>query len=272
MYTIKWAVLQYVIVRPLVSIAGIICEKFNVLCASAGFNFRFAQVYLEIVDFLSISIALYGLILFYNLTKDELKGRRPWAKFLCIKLIVMATFYQSFMFHLLEDRVIHGTQYWTPTNIANGLNALAICIEMVFFSLAMWWAYNSREYVIPGSPKTSIWRPLLDSINYADFVMEIFGALKFYMGRRSPAPPMTYSLGSTTTTTMLKQPSQRSRMDFGEAFGVSEKYHRARSGDDVSSPTEGPSPIETEEYNSPMKYGSHSSSPPPDERYMGIAR
>ena len=42
-----------------------------------------------------LRIALYGLILFYGLTKDELKGRRPLAKFLSIKLIVMLTFYQS---------------------------------------------------------------------------------------------------------------------------------------------------------------------------------
>src|SRR5579863_4906202 len=44
----------------------------------------------------SSSIALYGLILFYGLTKAELAGRRPLAKFLSIKLIVMFT-YQSFM-------------------------------------------------------------------------------------------------------------------------------------------------------------------------------
>lgn len=43
------------------------------------------------------SVALYGLILFYDLTKEELAGRRPLAKFLSIKLIVFFTFYQSFM-------------------------------------------------------------------------------------------------------------------------------------------------------------------------------
>jgi Organic solute transporter Ostalpha len=43
------------------------------------------------------SIALYGLILFYDLTKEELAGRRPLAKFLSIKLIVFFTFYQSFV-------------------------------------------------------------------------------------------------------------------------------------------------------------------------------
>jgi hypothetical protein len=45
----------------------------------------------------SRSIALYGLLLFYSLTKEELAGRRPLSKFLSIKLIVMFTFYQSFV-------------------------------------------------------------------------------------------------------------------------------------------------------------------------------
>jgi organic solute transporter Ostalpha len=46
---------------------------------------------------LHCSIALYGLILFYALTKEELAGNRPLAKFLSIKLIVVFTFYQSFV-------------------------------------------------------------------------------------------------------------------------------------------------------------------------------
>jgi hypothetical protein len=96
------------------------------------------------------SIALYGLILFYGLTKEELAGNRPLAKFLSIKLIVMFTFYQSFVvshtflvppfprlvvalvlvkFNALKGRVIHGTEFWTATNVADGLNALAVCIE-----------------------------------------------------------------------------------------------------------------------------------------------
>ena len=97
-----------------VSIAAIICEYYDVLCASGSYNVHFAEVYLEAIDFVSVrcvrspgrydrinpstsSIALYGLILFYDLTKDELAGRRPLAKLLSIKLIVFFTFYQSFV-------------------------------------------------------------------------------------------------------------------------------------------------------------------------------
>ncbi|KAF8993905.1 hypothetical protein BDQ17DRAFT_1367677 [Cyathus striatus] len=68
----------------------------------------------------------------------------------------MFTFYQSIVFSALEDRVIKATKYCTETNIANGLCALATCIEMVFFSALMWWAYNIREYKKPGTPTTSI--------------------------------------------------------------------------------------------------------------------
>jgi hypothetical protein len=159
------------------------------------------------------SCALYGLLLFYGLTKDELVGRRPLAKFLCIKLIVMFTWYQSFVFTALEGKVIHGTAYWTPTNIADGLNALTICIEMVFFSSLMWWAYPAGEYKLEGAPVTSIWRPLWDSINYYDFYREIKGSLIFFI-RYILNKPETHS--HHVSTDSLGKP----RMDFGRAFGL----------------------------------------------------
>ncbi|KAG2357983.1 organic solute transporter Ostalpha-domain-containing protein [Suillus spraguei] len=206
MYTLKWSVLQYVIFRPAVSIAGIVCQVYNVLCESGPYSIYFANVYLEAVDFASISVALYGLLLFYGLTKEELVGRRPLAKFLCIKLIVMFTFYQSFVFDTLEGRVIKATEYWTATNIADGLNALTICIEMVFFSSLMMWAYTANEYKVAGGKKTSIWRPLLDSVNYWDFVTEIGGSLKFFFN---------YARGAPST--------HSSKTDFGQAFGIDGK-------------------------------------------------
>ncbi|KAH7914889.1 organic solute transporter Ostalpha-domain-containing protein [Hygrophoropsis aurantiaca] len=217
MYTIKWSVLQYVIIRPAQSIAGIICEAYNVLCDAGGINPYFAYIYLEIIDFVSISVALYGLILFYALTKDELVGRRPLAKFLSIKLIVMFTFYQSFVFSMLEGRVIKSTEYWTATNIADGLTALATCIEMVFFSAFMCWAYTVNEYKQEGRSSNSIWRPLWDSINYTDFAIEIFGSLKFYVDYARGKP--SARSGRRTDIPFTNNP--RKKMNFGEAFGVS---------------------------------------------------
>lgn len=216
MYTVKWSVLQYVIILPACSIAGVICQAFNVLCQSEGYSIYYASVYLDVINFISISIALYGLILFYALTKEELAGRRPLAKFLSIKLIVMFTFYQSFVISWLEGRVIKATEYWTETNIADGLNALAICIEMVFFSSFMMWAYTVNEYKIEGAPKTRIWRPLWDSINYKDFGVEILGSLKFFVDYVR-GKPSTHS-GRRVDAEFVN--NHNKRMDFGQAFGV----------------------------------------------------
>ena len=55
---------------------------------------RPAEVYLDAVDFVSISVALYGLIVFYSLVKERLAGKKPLAKFLSIKIVVMLLFYQ----------------------------------------------------------------------------------------------------------------------------------------------------------------------------------
>ena len=98
------------------SIVGIICERKGILCESGAWSFHTAEAYITVIDAISITcvsnlvfqvsvylpkakyfcrIALYGLLIFYGLTKDELQGRRPLAKFLAIKLIVMFTFYQA---------------------------------------------------------------------------------------------------------------------------------------------------------------------------------
>lgn len=216
MYTVKWSVLQYVIIRPAVSIAGIICEYYGVLCSTASTSPYYAQLYLSIIDFISITVALYGLIVFYGLSKEELAGKRPLAKFLTIKLIVMATFYQSFIFSMLEGRVIHATAYWTETNIADGLNAMTTCVEMVLFAGFMMRAYSWNEYVVPGAHKTSIWRPLWDSINYTDFVLEIWATIKFYIDYAQNKPG-TRGVGGYQLTSVS---GPKRKADFGEAFGV----------------------------------------------------
>ncbi|TFK87895.1 DUF300-domain-containing protein [Polyporus arcularius HHB13444] len=216
MYTVKWSVLQYVILRPALSIAGIVCEHYGVLCESGPWSFKTAHAYISVIDGVSITIALYGLLVFYGLTKEELKGRKPLAKFLSIKLIVMFTFYQSLVFDALEGRVIHETQYWTETNIADGLNALAICIEMVIFSAFMMYAYSWKEYTkVKGATRHGAWRALWDSINYSDFAHEIAGSIKFFIdyargkpGTHGPRIPVTDEMGKAT------------KMDFGQAFGL----------------------------------------------------
>ncbi|WRT66011.1 uncharacterized protein IL334_002962 [Kwoniella shivajii] len=187
-HALSFSVMQYVILRPLISVIGIICLYYGVLCPDE-YSIHYAEVYLDAVDFVSISIALYGLIIFYVLCKGELKGRKPLSKFLAIKLIVFFTFYQSFLFSILQSHgVIKGTALWTATNVSDGLSALCTCVEMVFFSIYMGWAYNWTDYTDPlKNPyqrKTGFktyCQAIWDTINLLDFCVEIYLACKFFV-------------------------------------------------------------------------------------------
>ncbi|CAO1633867.1 unnamed protein product [Parajaminaea phylloscopi] len=154
---LKASVVQYCLVRPALSIAGIVLEYYGLLC-SQSLSYRYGHVYLTAVDFVSISIALYGLIVFYELAKKDLAGRRPLAKFMSIKLAIFFTFYQSFVFSILQSHgVIKGTRYWTGTNVADGLNSLATCLEMVLVAAFQAWAFHWGEYRQLGKQRRDDW-------------------------------------------------------------------------------------------------------------------
>ncbi|GAA5821243.1 hypothetical protein JCM11251_004529 [Rhodosporidiobolus azoricus] len=184
LHALKWSVLQYSLLRPLISIIEIICQAYDVLCPTA-YSVYFAEVYLDSIDFVSITVALYGLIALYDLTKEQLAGRKPLSKFLAIKFVVMLTFYQSFVFSILESHgVIKETDYWTATNVADGLNALCICCEMVIMSIWFAFAFNWNEYKAqapPGAGRTNPFWGVVDSFNYWDFLVEGYNGISFFV-------------------------------------------------------------------------------------------
>jgi hypothetical protein len=95
---------------------------------------------------------------------------------------------------------------------------------MIFFSAFMMWSFSPAEYNVPGSKPTSIFRPLWDSINFTDFIVEILGSLKFFVD---------YARGKPGAHAPRTQPGPDGRkVDFGEAFGV-EGAARTPDGENV---------------------------------------
>lgn len=110
---VKWSVLQYALLKPLLSITAVICEAMHKLC-SVSWSFQFASVWLFIADFVSLSIALWGLFTLYVLIAPELKGRRALSKFLSVKIIIALIFYQGLVFSALQSYgYIHETEFWS---------------------------------------------------------------------------------------------------------------------------------------------------------------
>lgn len=225
MYTVKWSVMQYTIIQPAISVISVVTQSYNLLCVQS-FSPQFANLYLTIAAVLSNTLAVYGLVVFYELTKHDLKGRRPGAKFWCVNIIVTIPFLQQLLFSVLQGAgVLEGTKFWTSTNVANGLNALATCFEMVIFSLYMCWAFPVSEYADDSRPKRSAWRAIWDSINFWDFVVETWRSLKFFFDYARNKP------GTRSQSGVKQKPGYHGRTNFSDAFGTWKSPSMLRLGD-----------------------------------------
>ncbi|KAG8763176.1 hypothetical protein FRC11_005714 [Ceratobasidium sp. 423] len=166
MHMVKCLVFQFVVIRPTVSTISIMLHALGVLCPSS-MSPAHANIWLTIIDTNTMVTAMYGLLLFYTLTREELNGHRPLLKFAIIKVVVALSVIQEFVFKLLHSfGTIKPTANWSGTEVAYGLNAFALTIEMAFISVVMLWAYSASEYSNSERPKGTAVQAIIDSINF----------------------------------------------------------------------------------------------------------
>lgn len=113
-----------------------------------------AYPYLVVIDSVSQAWALYCLVLVYLHTHDVLAAAEPTLKFLCVKGVVFATFWQGLLLSLLSYfKVISGLHNtWSASCafkqevVVDALQDVLICVEMLIFALLHAFAFPSREY------------------------------------------------------------------------------------------------------------------------------
>lgn len=123
--------LQYIIIRPLTTVIALIAS------ASGGSAARGVMFFINLTNFISTGIAMYGLALFYITIKKDIKEYKPVNKFLSVKFVIFMTFWQAMviraivMLHLNTD-----VTYWDEKHVGIRIQAFLICIEM--FVAALW--------------------------------------------------------------------------------------------------------------------------------------
>jgi len=170
----KVGVLQYVVIKNLLAVTIFILVSLN-LYDEGAFRFDRGYLYVCVITNISQLWALYSLILFYIVTKDELTPWRPLGKFLCVKGVVFFTFFQSILINVAASltRNIREIQVfisfviiitaiittinlkggedtedmWTESEIAKGLQDYLICIEMFIFAIAFNFAFTHKDYI-----------------------------------------------------------------------------------------------------------------------------
>lgn len=68
-------------------------------------------------------------------------------QFLCVKLIIFASYWQGFGLSILVWLgVIKDVGYYTPDNLASAIQDALICFELPGFAIAHWYAFSWKDY------------------------------------------------------------------------------------------------------------------------------
>ncbi|CAH0393958.1 unnamed protein product [Bemisia tabaci] len=146
----KHGILQYTIVRPMTSLAAIVCDWFGVY--HEGELSTGSYPYIIAVNNVSQIFAMYCLVLFYRATKEELAPMKPIGKFLSIKCVIFFSFFQGVIITILVNAGVISQVFDVETRdsvreIASKLQNFLICIEMFLASIAHYFTFTHVPFI-----------------------------------------------------------------------------------------------------------------------------
>ena len=144
---IKRGILQYAWVKPLLGIAAI-AMKATGTYQEGYVGLTSGYFWSGIIYNISITLSLYSLGLFWICMTEDLQPFRPMPKFLCIKLIIFASYWQGFFLSIFVwiGAIPSDVKGYTPDNIAAAIQAALICFEMPAFAVGHWYAFSWHDY------------------------------------------------------------------------------------------------------------------------------
>lgn len=144
---IKRGILQYTWIKPLLAVGTIAMKatgtyKDGILEVDSGY------LWTSVIYNVSICWSLYDLALFWVVMSADLQAFRPMPKFLCIKGIIFASWWQGFFLSVLVflGAIPSIGGGYTADNLAAAIQDALICFEMPLFAIAHWYAFSWKDY------------------------------------------------------------------------------------------------------------------------------
>ncbi|KAF4817199.1 Transmembrane protein 184-like protein [Colletotrichum tropicale] len=144
---IKRGILQYAWLKPVLALATVIMKATGTyqegyIGAESGYFWS------SLIYNISVTLSLYCLGLFWVCMHNDLVPFRPVPKFLCIKLIIFASYWQGFLLSILVwlGAIPDNVEGYTPSNLAAAIQDALICIEMPAFAIAHWYAFSWHDF------------------------------------------------------------------------------------------------------------------------------
>lgn len=156
----RFYILQYSLVKPATAILTIVTFR-NGLYVPGDYSFWGANLWITVVNNLSVSFALYYLVQFYHAShaNPSLAKGRPLGKFLSIKAIIFFAFWQALVLDLLVLSGVIRPQEGDHGAVAIALSDFLICVEMVVVAVSHVFIFSAEEH------RYGYYPLLLDSID-----------------------------------------------------------------------------------------------------------
>ncbi|XP_054154179.1 transmembrane protein 184B-like [Oppia nitens] len=147
----KQATLQFCAVKPMMSIITLILQAFGKY-KDGDWSANSGYLYITMIYNISVSLALYGLVLFYHATRDLLSPYDPVWKFFTVKSVIFLSFWQGVILAIFEKASLISPVTTFEGERANagtvsaGYQNFLICVEMFFAALALRYAFPYQIY------------------------------------------------------------------------------------------------------------------------------
>ncbi|KAL8591360.1 hypothetical protein ACOMHN_052624 [Nucella lapillus] len=148
----KQATLQFCIVKPVMAILTLLLQAFGYY-KDGNFSPASGYLYITIIYNISISLALYALLLFYFATRELLSAYDPVLKFCIIKSVIFLSFWQGVVLAILEKTgvispifMLDGETKVGVGTVSAGWQNFFICLEMFLAAIALRFAFPHSVY------------------------------------------------------------------------------------------------------------------------------
>ena len=144
---VKRGILQYAWIKPALGIATVVMRATNTY-QEGYIGLTSGYFWSSVIYNVSITLSLYSLAMFWVCMSKDLQPFRPMPKFLCIKLIIFASYWQGFFLSVLQflGAIPNDVPGYTPDNLAAAIQDALICLEMPIFAISHWYAFSWHDY------------------------------------------------------------------------------------------------------------------------------
>ena len=148
---LKLGILQYALLKPVLALVSVILKATGTY-QEGYIGVTSGYLWTGIVYNISVTLSLYSLAMFWVCLYDDLAPFRPIPKFLCVKLIIFASYWQGFFLSILQwlGALSNGVAGYTPDNAAAAIQDSLICFEMPIFAMAHWYGFSWHDYAHAG--------------------------------------------------------------------------------------------------------------------------